>query len=159
MPFQRVELVMNFVDQTVRMINIRHEAITLETLNKMLINHANRSSASTSNLPQPWGRRPDKTLSVHAPPRMTPPAPGRKEDYATGMMVKLAKSPPELFPTHRPTRPFFRSFNTFTTRHGSFAPPTNTLAFGLIMTMRARNQAFGSGTGFTACSNFPGWSV
>jgi len=30
-------------------------------------------------------------------------------------MVRLAKSPPELFPDHTPTRPFLRSFNRFTT--------------------------------------------
>src|SRR5262245_57513957 len=28
--------------------------------------------------------------------------------YAAGMMVRLAKSPPELFPTQRPTKPFLR---------------------------------------------------
>ena len=30
---------------------------------------------------------------------------------------------------------------------------------GFAVTTRTRNQALGSGTGFTACSYFPGWSV
>src|SRR5713226_3585942 len=89
----------------------------------------------------------------------TAPVHGLEDGYAAGTMLKLAKSPPELFPTQRPTRPFLRSFSRFTTRHGSFASLTKTLTFGFAMTTRAWNQAFGSGTGFTACSYLPGWSV
>src|SRR5436190_15298858 len=74
-------------------------------------------------------------------------------------MLRLAKSPPELFPTHRPTNPLVRSLNCSTTRLGSFASPTKTLTFGLATTTRTWNQALGSGAGLTGCSKTPGRSV
>src|SRR5256884_2786103 len=61
------------------------------------------------------------------------------------MIFRSAKSPPEPFPTHRPTNPFVRSLSWVTTRLGCFASPTKTLTLGLATTTRTWNQALGSG--------------
>src|SRR2546425_38325 len=79
--------------------------------------------------------------------------------YGVGTILRLAKSPPELFPTHRPTRPVWRSLSWRTTRLGCFASATNTLTCGLATTTRTWNQAFGSGAGLTGCSYSPGCSA
>ena len=47
------------------------------------------------------------------------------------MIFKSAKSPPEPFPTHRPTNPFVRPLNWVTTRLGCFASATKTITLGL----------------------------
>src|SRR5215218_6908029 len=76
-----------------------------------------------------------------------------------GTIRKLAKSPPDVLPTQIPTRPFLRSLSWVTVRHGSFASPTWTLTFGLATTTRTWNQSFGSGTGLTGFSYWPGCSA
>src|SRR2546426_7686570 len=75
------------------------------------------------------------------------------------MILRSAKSPPEPFPTHRPTNPFVRSLSWVTTRLGCFASPTKTLTLGLATTTRTWSQALGSGAGLTGCSKTPGRSV
>src|SRR5438034_10612756 len=83
----------------------------------------------------------------------------RSHGYSRGTILRLAKSPPELFPTHRPTRPLRRSLSWLATRLGSFASSTNTLTLGAATTTRTWNQPFGSGAGLTGCSYFPGRSA
>src|SRR5207245_7783939 len=81
--------------------------------------------------------------------------PGCDRGYC-GRILRLAKSPPELFPTQSPTNPLVRSLNRVTTRLASVASLTKTRTCDPATTTRTWNQPFGSGTGFTGCSYTPG---
>ena len=78
---------------------------------------------------------------------------------AVGVIARLAYAPPEPLPAHRAMPPLLASPRSSTTRLGAFAPFTKTSTFPLARTMRAWNQALGSGGGSSAFSNWPGRSA
>src|SRR6266571_9370210 len=62
-----------------------------------------KKTATNSTINTNYWRRSKKDFAQN-------PSPGHLYSQA-GTILRLAKSPLELFPTHRPTRPFLRSLN------------------------------------------------
>ena len=61
----------------------------------------------------------------------------RQQRYRAGATFKPANSPPEPFPTHKPTQPVFLVLNCVTSSDGWSLPFTYTRTFGDATTMRA----------------------